>query len=199
MGECYRILKSGFIPSELVKYAEDAMDEAPVLLESVFEESERLHMEILGRNSGSAEITCENGLAVLCDRRRLVQAVLFGELYILEKGVLNISVSVKRMGGSAVITFSGREGGPPALEQLFSPVKEFGGGYLYLLQLFCKRFGGKLFLSDGAGLAAVGMKLPLCECGAEGGVLRSAGAEYGGDRFTPYHIALADCYEYPFY
>lgn len=198
MGECYRILKSGFIPSELLKYAEDIMDEAPVLLEDVFRESKRLHAEILGRNSGFVEIECEKGLTVFCDRKRLIQAALFSELYILEKGIKRISVCVERIGGSAVVTFSGKSGEAPALEQLFSPVPEFKSGYLYILQLFCKRFKGELFFGGGE-LAAVGIRLPLYDGAGEESVLMSSQAEYGEDRFTPYHIALADFYEYLFY
>lgn len=208
MGNCYKLLKKELFAGEILKYIYPDIDEKIVDLSAFLGESLRLHQSILGQKKDEIEITCEPDLKISCDRERLNMALLNGELFVIAHRDRRFRIDARRTGNDILIVISNEA--PVAelrSEEIFSKVYEYHSGgraeseglSLYILKLFCNRFGGKLYIhySNGGGVT-LGIRLPASDDIPEL-ELSSDQRIYREDKFSPVHIALGDIYEYPFF
>lgn len=208
MGNCYKLLKKELFAGEVLKYIYPDIDEKVVDLTAFLQESLRIHQSILGKNRDEIEIVCEPNLKISCDRERLNMALLNGELFVIAHRDRRFRIDAKRLGNEILIGISNEAPtAEPGGEGIFSKVYEYHCGgraeseglSLYILKLFCNRFGGKLYIhySKGGGVT-LGIRLPASDDIPEP-VLHSERKLYHEDKFSPVHIALGDIYEYPFF
>lgn len=208
MGNCYKILKKSMFSGEALKYFYPEINEKVIDLTAFLEESLRKHREILGRNKDEIEIISEPGLKISCDRERLNMALLNAELFVISRRGRKFRVNAQRMGSEILIGISNEASAEePHREELFSTVYEYRQGgmaeseglSLYILKLFCQRFGGRIYLRYSRnGGVTLGIRLPASDEIPEL-ELSSDQKIYRDDKFSPAHIALADVYEYPFF
>lgn len=207
MGNCYKILKKEMFAGEVRKYSCEISDSV-IDLTAFLEESLVQHRKIMGKNKDSVLITAENGLKIRCNKDRLNMALLNAELFVINRRDGRFSVNARRIGDEILIGISNEVRLPELMkEDLFSTVHEFRrdgkgeseGLSLYILKLFCNRFGGKIYLRysrDGG--VTLGITLPASD-DIPDLELSSEQKIYREDKFSPVNIALGDIYEYPFF
>ena len=215
MRECYKILKAIQLPNEILKYVYDVMDTKVIELSGFLDGIQETFLRILQDRRACLSVEFEKELFVRADEERLRYMLLDMILYIIKhsQGCPCAVVSAKRVAKDILISVTPGDY-IPEVSAPWMPAYSQGAGRmgaafadtqdtdLYIIRKFCDRFDAKMYVVSGKdGGTAIGVRLPFAEKYEDppGGHLQSGLGKYQADKFSPFHIGLADIYNFNFF
>lgn len=217
MRDCYKILKAIMNPNETLKYIYNVMDIKVCNLSKFMAEVQSTIDKILIEKRTCIIIEAEEDLYINVDEDRFTYILVNTILHIIShtEGVPFIKVIAKKVAGDILVSISNGDYNRDIISEDFYSYAQVNSNMLinnpyvssapdlYLIKLFCNRFDGKLYVVSGnPGENAVGIRLPsaseedILSCQQE---LKSESAKYNLNKFSPFHIGLANVYNYDFF
>ncbi len=199
MGNCYKLLRTVMNTTELIRYADNSIESKAVEASSVLEEFAAVCMSVLPRTV-KIKLDALDTLYINVDPERFTTCLLSMIVYVCGSigGSVNISITAKRIDEWVSITVKSEQSEEYSDERrTFSRFDELYSedelnSDLFVINRFCRTFGGILFTACDSNGKSCSIKLPVSENEPESGELSSFVKPYPSDRFSKYHIALSE-------